>query len=168
VARQLLPSVDDVTSLPTRAEGSVGPDFVDANGHMNVRHYLDQAAHGATAWCEQVGIDDAYRGQRRLGVFTSEHHIRYFSEMHEGDRFSVHVAAVDRGEKVVQLASMLVDLTDRVLACCVEILLVHVNMETRRPEILPADVAITIDTELATTAALGWSLPLSGGIRVRR
>jgi acyl-CoA thioester hydrolase len=168
VPRQVLPPIDDVTALPTRVGGSVEADFIDVNGHMNVRYYLGLAAAGASAWCEQVGIDDAYRRQRRLGVFTSEHHIRYFSEMHEGGRFSVHVAAVDKSEKVVQLASMLVDLDNRVLACCVEIILVHVDMDSRRPGPLPQDIVTRIDSEIAATSALGWSLPLSGAIGIRR
>ncbi|WP_028652674.1 thioesterase family protein [Nocardioides halotolerans] len=167
MSRPSLPSFEDVTSLPTRLDGLVTPDFIDANGHMNVQHYLRAAASGASAWCEEIGIDDDYRAQRRLGVFTNEHHIRYFSEMHEGDSFSVHTAAVGRTDKVVHVVAMLADRTRRVLACCVEIILVHVDMDSRRPVGFPDDVATMIDAATDRTSGISWALPLSGGIGLR-
>ena len=42
-----LPTYDDVLTLPALMEGSVTSDFIDVNGHMNIRHYLDYGATSA-------------------------------------------------------------------------------------------------------------------------
>jgi acyl-CoA thioester hydrolase len=163
-----LPTFDQVLALPTLLEGQVTPDFIDANGHMNIRHYLDAGALGADVICRHIGIDDAYRAGRRLGVFTAEHHIRYFSEMHEGDKYSVHTAFVERSSKAGHLLSFILDREAERLACTVDIILVGVGMDTRRPADFPGDVAAGFDTLIAEARALSWPLPLSGAMGIRR
>ena len=162
-----LPSYDEVSALPLLLEGEVTADFIDANGHMNIRHYLDAGAFGADVLCRAIGIDDAYRSDRRLGVFTAEHHIRYFSEMHLGTKFSGHSVLVERSSKTAHLLSFVVDRDNERLACTVEIMLVGVGMDTRRPADFPGDVADRMDDLVRESGELDWPLPLSGSIRVR-
>jgi len=161
------PSYDQVLDLPALLEATVDPDFIDLNGHMNVRHYLDAGAHGADRLIRDAGIDDAYRAERRLGVFTAEHHIRYFSEMHEGDKFTVHTVLLDRSARAAHLLAFVVDRVDEVVACTVEIMLVHVGLDSRRPEPFPADVAARLD-EWIDRSQVSWPLPVSGAIGIRR
>lgn len=163
-----LPTYEQILALPTLLEGEVTPDFIDVNGHMNIRHYLDAGALGADMLCRRIGIDDAYRADRRLGVFTAEHHIRYFSEMHEGDKYSVHTLFVERSAKAGHLLSFILDRRAGRLACTVEIILVGVGMDTRRPADFPDDVAAGIDSWIAEAKALPWALPLSGAMGIRR
>ncbi|MBQ0923520.1 hypothetical protein [Saccharopolyspora endophytica] len=42
------PGFDQVVSLPAVSEGTVIPDFIDLNGHMNIQHYLDYLAWART------------------------------------------------------------------------------------------------------------------------
>jgi acyl-CoA thioester hydrolase len=163
-----LPSYDQVLELPTLLEGQVRPDFIDLNGHMNIRHYLDAGALSADYLCRQIGIDDAYRAERRLGVFTAEHHIRYFTEMHKGGKFTVHTTLVDRSARAAHLLSLILDRDAEVLSCTVEILLVGVGMDTRRPEPFAEDVAVRMDAVIREGAGLSWRLPLSGAMGIRR
>lgn len=163
-----LPSYDQVLDLPALLEGAVAPDFIDVNGHMNIRHYLDYGAHSADVICRDVGIDDDYRAHRRMGVFTAEHHIRYLGEMHEGEKFSVHTRALDRSTKVVHLLAHILDRTHEVLSCTVEIVLVHVGMDTRRPVGFPDDVAVGLDRWVEESRRLTWAAPFSGTMGIRR
>jgi acyl-CoA thioester hydrolase len=164
----VLPSYDDVLALPALLEGSVTGDFIDVNGHMNIRHYLDYGAHSADVIIRRIGIDDAYRAERRLGVFTAEHHIRYFTEMHLGDRFSVHTLFLERSAKAGHLLAFILDRTDEVLSCTVEIVLVHVDMDARRPVPFPDDIAQGIDTWVAEAKSVTWPVPVSGAMGIRR
>ena len=167
MTRPALPSYAEVLDLPTLLEGEVTPDFIDANGHMNIRHYLDAGAMAADVLCRRIGVDDDYRADRRLGVFTAEHHIRYFSEMHLGGKFSTHTVVVDRSASTGHLLSFIVDRSTERLACTVEIILVSVDMDTRRPTAFPADVAAGLDLHIAERHRLGWALPLSGAMGIR-
>lgn len=162
-----LPSFGQVLDLPVMLEGEVRPDFIDLNGHMNIRHYLDAGAFAADVLCRRIGVDDDYRAQRRLGVFTAEHHIRYFAEMREGGRFTVHTVVVARAAKVAHLLSLILDHEAQTLACSVEIILVGVDMDTRRPADFPADIAARIDAQIEQSARLAWPLPLSGAMGIR-
>ena len=163
-----LPSYDDVLGLPALIEDTVPMSFIDVNGHMNIRHYLDYGATGADVICRQVGIDDEYRARRRMGVFTAEHHIRYAAEMHEGSRFSVHARFLERSGKAGHLLSFILDRDREVLSCTVEIVLVHVGMDSRRPVEFPPDVAAGLDEWIAADGAVGWPAPVCGVMGIRR
>lgn len=165
---QPLPSYDDIAALPALVEATVEPAFIDVNGHMNIRHYLDCGATSADLLIRRVGIDDEYRSQRRLGVFTAEHHLRYATEMHEGDAFSGHTVVVDRSARAAHLLSVVLDRSHGVVSCTVEIVLVHVDMDIRRPARFPDDVAAGLDRHVAATQQLAWPLPLSGAMGIRR
>jgi len=164
----VLPSYQQVLEIPCLLEGTVTPDFIDANGHMNVRYYLDSGATSADALIRQVGIDDEYRARRRMGVFTVEHHLRYFTEMREGDKFSVHTLFLDRSDKVGHLLALILDRVDEVLSCTVEIVLVHVDMDTRRPVPFPEDIAAGLDRWIDEAGKVEWPAPLCGAMGIRR
>jgi acyl-CoA thioester hydrolase len=163
-----LPTFEDVLDLPTLIEDTVPPGFIDVNGHMNVRHYLDYGATGAGVVCERVGIDDEYRARRRMGVFTAEHHVRYAAEMHEGGRFSVHTRVLERSARAAHLLSFILDRDRGALSCTVEILLVHVGMDSRRPVEFPPDVAAGLDQWIAAGRAVTWPAPVCGAMGIRR
>lgn len=91
---------------------------------MNIRHYLELDAEGTEVICEDVGVDDAYRARRRMGVFTAEHHLRYFSELQEGETVSVHARVLERSDKAAHLMAFLLDRTHGRLANTLELVLV--------------------------------------------
>jgi acyl-CoA thioester hydrolase len=168
VSTAAIPSFDQVMELPVLVETTVTPDFIDANGHMDIRHYLELDAHGTTVVCEDIGIDDSYRAERRMGVFTAEHHLRYFSEMHEGEKISVHARVLARSGKAVHMTAFLLDRTHGRLANTLELVLVHVDMDTRRATPLPDDIAAGFDRYIAQDAEVSWAAPVCGVMGVRR
>jgi acyl-CoA thioesterase FadM len=107
------PAYDQVLEIPTALQASVTQDFIDINGHMNTRHYLEYGAISADTLCREVGIDDEYRRTRRLGIFTAEHHLRYLHEVREGETFSLHPRVLARSDKAVHLLSHLLDRKQR-------------------------------------------------------
>lgn len=162
------PTYAEVRTVPPVLEGRVASGYIDANGHMNVRHYLDYGAHGADVICRDAGVDDDYRNGRRMGVFTAEHHIRYFSEMHENDPFSVHTLFLERSSRAGHLMSFILDERRSVLSCTVEITIVHVDLDTRRPVPFPDDVALRFDAWVKVAQGVRWPIPLSGAMGLRR
>lgn len=154
--------------VPSLVEARVEPEFIDFNGHMNIRHYLDHCAGSAELLCRAVGIDETYRRDRRMGVFTAEHHLRYLSELQAGDSFSVHTRVLDRSDKVGHLMAFLVDRSRRRLSFTAEMVIVHVGMDDRRPRPFPDDVAAGWDQLIRESRALRWEAPVCGAMGVRR
>lgn len=162
------PAFDQVVNLPAVNEGTVTPDFIDLNGHMNIRYYLDYLAWGADTICSGAGIDLEYRQQRGMGVFAAENHLNYYRELREGEKFSVHVRPVERTDKALHLVALLLDRTNDRLACTLETVLIHVDLTSRRATPIPDDVATGLDREFAAYDDVDWPAPLCGAMFLRR
>ncbi|WP_459986063.1 thioesterase family protein [Nocardioides sp. AN3] len=158
---------DQVLEIPSALEARVSPDFIDINGHMNIRHYLGHGAISADALCGEVGIDDEYRRTRRLGVFTVELHLRYMHERREGETFSVHPRLLARSDKSVHLLTYPLDRSNERLANTLEILAVHVDMDTRRAAPFPTDAAVRWDRLIDRSSDLAWPAAVCGAMGVR-
>lgn len=161
------PSFEQVMELPAWVNATVTADFIDQNGHMNIRHYLELDARSTELLCAEIGIDDRYRAERRLGVFTAEHHLRYYSEMQEGEKVSVHARVLARSARVVHMMAFLLDRTHDRLANTLELTLVHVDMDTRRAIPMPDDIADGFDRYIAEDARLRWTAPVCGAMGIR-
>lgn len=163
-----LPTPDQLTSLPGTVTGTVTAETLDGGDHMNVVQYLRWGTDGADALVRAVGIDDTYRAERKMGLFTARHHLAYTSELREGDRFAVAGRILDRGAKAVHMMTFLVDTGRGRIANTLEILLVHVDLRHRRAVELPADIVGSLDEHIARSRALPWQAPVCGAIGIRR
>ena len=166
-----LPTYDQVVRLP-REYGPlvVPPEFEDANGHMNIRHYLDLGAEAIDIAFRRIGLTDDYRATRKQGFFTAEHHLNYYAEVHVGHRVSAYFRIVERSDKIIHGMALLVDDTTEALANTLEVVAPHVDLTTRRVVPFAPDVAEAVDRELAITEQVDWPAPVCGvmGTRSRR
>lgn len=158
-----LPDFEVVAALPSYFAQEVPSEYVDMNGHMNITHYFSLGAWGPWKRMAELGMPEDYMvtGQ---SFFTASHHISYLSELREGERFAVHAAFVDRTDKAVHSVGLVLDHTNRKVACVMEICHVHVSMETRRATSIPDWLAAPIDAEIATTP---WVAAVATGINLR-
>src|SRR3546814_18027600 len=111
-----LPSYDEVRQIVATRSATVTEDFLDYTGHMNIRFYLELNSWAADDLCVAAGIDDSYRAERGLGVFTLEHHIRYAAELRLGDEIAVHPQLLARSAKTAHLMCYLLDTARRLVA----------------------------------------------------
>lgn len=135
---------------------------------MNVLHYLDFGSAAADALVREIQIDEDYRTDRQLGLFTAEHHLRYYSELIEGDTADVYARVLDRSAKVVHMISFAVDRSRQRLSATLEIVLVHVDLTRRLPVAMPADIAAGFDKHISYSSTLEWAAPVCGAMGVRR
>ena len=163
-----LPTYGQITQLPARVEQVVPPEFIDENGHMNIRHYFDAASHAMWYTNIALGMDESYNAERGLSLFTVEQHLRYFSEMNLGDRFTVHGRLLERSGKALHGMAFVVSTESRTLACTFEVTYIHVDMTTRRSVEIPDDMADRFDAEIARGDELGWAAPVCGAMGVHR
>lgn len=163
-----LPDFEQVNALPAILKGTVAPEYIDMNGHMNIKHYLEFGANSTSALCDDALVTTGYIAERGMGVFTAEHHLQYLGELREGDAFSTHARTLNRSDKAIHIVSFLLDRERNKISNIFETLLVHMNMATRRPTPFPADVATLFDQQIAASNSLDWEAPTSGAIGIRR
>lgn len=164
---QTHPTIEQVMALPPVWKDDVQPDWIDVNGHMNIRHYVDLGGLSTGVLCAELGVDDDYRNRRRLGLFTAEQHLTYLREMRLGTRITVHVRVLARSQKACHMIAFIVDRDLDQVACIFETLIVHVNMDTRRAAPFPQDIAAGLDRHIAADADVTWQAPTSGAIGIR-
>lgn len=164
----IIPTVEQVDEIPAATEQKVPQEYIDENNHMNIQHYLVLGATALGTRCDELGLGQDYIDFRRLTVFTAEHHLRYYSELLLGQELSVHVRMLERSSKVIHAMSFLVNRSDNLLACTLEVTLVHVGMDTRRPVDFPEDIADRVDAAIKDQSQLSWPAPVCGVMGVRR
>lgn len=162
-----IPSTAQVRELPAAIEQQVPAAFLDENKHMNIQHYLILGSQAIFEHFAAAGMDRSYIADRGLTTFTAEQHLRYYAELRLGQDLSTHVRLLERSDRVLHVMAFLLNTSADVLACTLEVTLVHVGMESRRATAIPADVTERLDKTLADHAALSWPAPVCGAMGLR-
>ncbi len=148
-----LPALDDALALPRMLEAVVEPRFIDSMGHMNVSWYVHLFDRATWAFFQSVGIDADYRRRAGAGMFAVEHHIRYLSELREGEPLAVHVRRIALGARSLRLHLVMIDTTHQKLSAAAEVVGVHIDMSVRRPSPFPEDIAARLRAALVPDPA---------------
>ena len=161
----MTPSTEQLLSLPTLSDQRVPEDHIDQNGHMNIAHYFREGSIGAWRLVVDRATGEDYIERRGLSLFTVEHRIAYLGELRAGERYSVHATVVARTDKAVHTVAFVVDRERDRVACRMELVYVHVDMEHRRAASIPDDVAASLD-EVASEHP--WVAEVATGLSLRR
>lgn len=162
------PSFVQIAALPRFLERPVPAEYEDANGHMNISGYL--LLHNEASWpfMASVGIDDHYLTEQRMSIFDVEHHLKYLGELGTADEIAIHGTVVERNEKLLHGMFFLVDLVTERLSNTFEFVSAHVSLASRTSVPFPDHVAEALDAMVAAYRELGWQVPLSGTMGLRR
>ena len=130
-----------MTSTPFDAHrGVVRPEWIDANGHLNMGYYVVAFDLATDAWLDHIGLTAAERDRSGATTFTLESHVNYLREVKEADplRFTTRLLAFDA--KRIHYFHEMHHATEGYLAATNELMSLHVNLETRRAAPMAADV----------------------------
>jgi acyl-CoA thioester hydrolase len=119
--------------------GTVRPEWIDFNGHMNVAFYvlaLDQATD--LLW-EELGLGTRFRARGRT-TFAAECWIGYRRELFNGAPLSARIWLAGFDDKRMLLRTHLFHATEGFLASEGEWLVLGVDLATRRVAPWPADI----------------------------
>lgn len=120
--------------------GTIRPEWIDYNGHMNVAYYVLVFDQGTDALLDYLGMDTAYRTQTGYSTYVLEAHITYERELKEGDAYRVTTQLLDFDAKRLHYFERLYHETDDTLAATTEIMLMHMDMATVRSAPMPDSV----------------------------
>lgn len=153
---------------PCVYRGAVKSDWIDVNGHMNVAWYCLAFDFGIDGLWEQFGISQAERERSGTSTFAVESHVRYLSELLEGDEFVVHsrILAVDE-KRMHQFQYLFAAKTGALSATC-EWLHLHVNLNNRKVSPWPAQILSNIQAHPVTNVAAPWPAAAGQAIRIAK
>jgi acyl-CoA thioester hydrolase len=149
-----LPELDLAAPLD-RHRARVLPDWVDANGHMNVGYYVVAFDHATDTFCEQLGVAWNYVEHRLGMVFVLEAHVTYDRELRRADPLRVTTQLLDHDAKRVHFFHAMYHGSEGWLAATNELMMMHIDFATRRAAPWPGAVA----RRLAALAAAHALLP---------
>ncbi|QYJ02991.1 thioesterase family protein [Nocardioides panacisoli] len=161
------PTYEQLEGLPAYAVQPVPMAFEDANGFLNVRHYLGIGSEGLDESLHSVGIPQNWPIISGLACLAAEHHVTYLHELRTGDRMSIRVRLLGRAERAAHAIVYVLDDTEERLACVFEEIMLCVQLDERRTVPWPSAVATRMDERVAEDAAIGWEPVLSGSVALR-
>lgn len=148
-----------VADVLTTYRGRVLPEWVDANGHMNVSFYdrvFDEAEHALFA---TVGIQDEFIRRTGFSIFRLDKLIRYERELMGGDAIAVHSRVLWTDYRRVHAFHELVNTDAGYRAATNDALSIHVDLSRRKsaPITLPE---VRIPLERIAAAHQGLPAPI--------
>ncbi|GIX17594.1 MAG: hypothetical protein KatS3mg119_1780 [Rhodothalassiaceae bacterium] len=119
----------------TLVDGCVGVADLDANGHMNVARYTALFDQALEAWITRH-LDGLL--PPTSGVFVLEAHYRYERELREGAGYAIRGRLIAADDKRAHFILRMDDQDRGQRAASAEILVIHVDMDSRRAAPWPA------------------------------
>ena len=160
------PSATQVSQLEILAEHTIPPEWEDQNGHVNVQYYQTLYEIGGWPMLGRAGVDQDYFVKRRLGVFDLEHHTYYLSELHVGERVTIHGRFLDTNKKRIHGMIFIVNADRNELACTLEFMATSTNLATRRTNEFPEDVLSGIEKLKDAERHIDWPAPVCGAMQI--
>ncbi|HLY91033.1 MAG TPA: thioesterase family protein [Acetobacteraceae bacterium] len=145
-------------------EGEVLPQWIDANGHMNLAYYIVLFDGATDALYDLIGVGQAYRDATGNSTFTAETHTLYERELLLGERVRVvsHLLGVDTKRLHYFHEMFHADTGHRVAAQ--ELIGLHIDLRIRR--VAPFQPDLLARLRAAVRARGDQPLPQGVGRRI--
>jgi acyl-CoA thioester hydrolase len=102
-------------------------EWLDYNGHLNEAYYVLIFSHATDALLDLIGMDDPWRKQHRLTVYTLETHVRYLREVSLDVTVQVDCRLLELDHKRLRLFHAMSREDNGTLLATAEMLLVHID-----------------------------------------
>jgi acyl-CoA thioester hydrolase len=158
----------DLSAPFDRYRTPVRPDWIDINGHMNVGYYAI-AFHLATdAFCRHLGVNEDYIARGFGMIFAVETHITYLHELIEADPIAITCRVLDGDGKRMHLLNTMRHTEQDFVAATMEVMLVHVSTDARKPAPFPPFIRERIDQVTHAHKVLPWPEQAGRKVGIRR
>jgi acyl-CoA thioester hydrolase len=133
-----------------QTEGEVLPQWIDANGHLNLAYYVVLFDQATDALYDAIGVGQAYRDATGNSTFTAETHTLYEREVRVGERVRVvpHLLGVDA--KRLHYFHEMFHLEDGHRVAAQELIALHIDLRIRRVAPFPPDLLVRLHEAVRT------------------
>ncbi|APG14943.1 hypothetical protein BKD09_42145 [Bradyrhizobium japonicum] len=117
----------------------VQSSWLDLNGHMSARSYLDAFSDAGVLALRDLGFGPSYL-EAGHSIFTGDFHITYVREIHAGGTLTVATRILDLDTKRFVFHQEMIDDSNGALAATAEHLQLNVGAASRKVEPFPAEI----------------------------
>jgi acyl-CoA thioester hydrolase len=136
----------DTSPQPIRHREAVQDAWVDYNGHMNVAYYVLVFDHATDVLLDAIGLDAAGRDALGGSVFVVEAHVTYENEVMAGETIEVQTRVLDLDDKRMHVFHRMVRPSDPAVTVATnELMILYVDMNTRRTAAMPVEVRARLE-----------------------
>jgi len=135
--------------------GTVEPEWIDANGHMNIAAYVTAFDLSSDLILENLGLSWEYTHTSGHSPFVLGMNVDYQRELFEGHPIRTTAQLLDWDHKRIHFFHAMYHGTEAYLAATSEVLFVNVCMEQRRSAPFSEEIRARIADVAASHAALG-------------
>lgn len=121
-------------------KGTVRPEWIDYNGHMNVAYYVLAFDDAVDALWARIGVTQEYLRTERGSTFAVETHVTYQKELKQDEAYVVTMQLLAYDEKRIHHFQRMYHADEGYLAATAEWLSLHVDLDARRVSAWPASV----------------------------
>ena len=119
--------------------GTVEPEWIDYNGHMNVAYYHMAFDQSTDRFLEQIGLGEEYLSKEPGSMFALEDHMTYQRELEKGDPLRITFQLLDFDEKRMHYFLRMCHAEKDFLAATMEHLSIFIDMRVRRSAPMPSE-----------------------------
>lgn len=131
----------DLSAPLDRHRARVKPEWIDGNGHMNVGYYVVAFDQASDTLGEQLGFSWDYTRAKLGMIFILEAHVTYDREILADAPFRVTTQIIDHDAKRLHCFHEMYHAEEGFLAATNELVILHVDYETRRAAPWPEPIA---------------------------
>src|SRR5258708_660269 len=117
--------------------GPVQPEWIDYNGHMNIAYYVVAFDRATDKLFDRFDLGRDYVARTNCSAFVLEMHIGYERELKRGDPLRISAQLIDADAKRLHLFHAMYHAESGVCAATIEMLLLHVDLGSRRSAPFP-------------------------------
>jgi acyl-CoA thioester hydrolase len=148
--------------------GTVAPEWVDYNGHMNVAYYVLAFDRATDRLLDYLGIGEAYRRSANHSIFALEAHVTYLHELRQAETFAIETRLIDADRKRLHLFHAMTEEKTGELAATLEAMALHVDLSGPSAAPMPDDAFAKVEALLAEHRCLPAPPQLGHRIAIRR
>lgn len=148
--------------------GTVLPEWIDINGHMNVAYYVLAFDFAVDALWTDFGLTNEHITSNNSSTFAVESHVLYRRELLQDDPFIVTTQILGFDHKRIHQFQRMYHATEGFLAATAEWMNLHVDMNTRRVAPWPADILHAIERVAHTQGEWPWPDDVGRTMRIHK
>ncbi len=118
--------------MPQPYQGTVRPEWIDHNGHMNLAYYVLAFDLATEDFFDIFGMNQAYRDATGCSTFSGDIHVYYKRELREGEAFRVTSTLLGFDEKRIRYMNQMYRADDGSDVALMEAISLHVDLTARR------------------------------------